>query len=261
MLHWISLIDELRWQKFGLWTSLAKEGADTITQQSHVKTPNLSFSLPELSAMSQPLLSFWKKWHCWKCCHLYYCEYGLQVPIVWLFFCDLPTIFVSNLVILSLTVSLLFNASTISLLLIYHFLLSRSYCLPPLAYQSISPAFCQFFFQALWPSFPSPLSTFFVSTLYLFSSLPLSLVFLSLSASLPFTLWVSLPQLAPPSHHPSHTHTPSSFIFHLCQSPWGCLRESNPPSNSSFYSSYSLSDSRSYSFLYSSSLCSVCLGE
>lgn len=43
------------------------------------------------------------------------------------------------------------------------------------------------------------------------------------------------------------THTPlPSFIFHLCQSPWSCLRESNPPPNSSFYSSYSLSDSRSF---------------
>lgn len=36
---------------------------------------------------------------------------------------------------------------------------------------------------------------------------------------------------APRTHLRAHTFTHSrSFIFHLCQSPWSCLRESNPPS-------------------------------
>lgn len=200
-----NLASEHRWQK----------KTQTPSRSNHMSKlpPNLSFCLPKLSAMSQPLLSFWKKWRCWKCCHLYYCEYGLQVPIDWLFFCDLPTIFVLNLVILPLTVSFLFNASPISLLLIYHFLLSRSYCLSPLAYQSISPAFCQFSFQALWPSFPSPLST-----LFLFSWLPLSSVFLSLSASLLFALWVSLPRLAPPRHTTPHIHILLPHSYSTCVS-------------------------------------------
>lgn len=148
------------------------------------------------------------------------------------------------------------------LLSIISFCASPSYCLLPLAYQSVSSRLCQLSFQALWPSS----STFSVSALFLFSSLSLSshwhfsfsCLFLPLSRSLYHQLPPPPIPLPPrPSHTHTHTLSLSSFIFHLCQSPWSCLRESNPPSNSSFYSSYSHFDSRSYSFLYSSPLCSV----
>lgn len=97
------------------------------------------------------------------------------------------------------------NACTISSPFIYHFLLSLAYCLLPLAYQSVSPAFHQFFFQAVWPSFPSfhPL----------FSPLSFSPAFLSFSLSLSsFTLWVSLPPPLPLP--PPHTHTRTHTLAH-----------------------------------------------
>lgn len=130
------------------------------------------------------------------------------------------------------------NAGTLSLPLIYHFLL-------PLSSLSIAISLpvrlcCQIFFQDLWPSF-------------LFSSLPLPR-----SPCLRNSPSRTNPPPLPPStsrstgapfHHTRarHTHATCSFIFHLCQSPWSCLRESNPPSNLSLYS-YSLFDSRSFLF-------------
>ncbi len=126
--------------------------------------------------------------------------------------------FVSYLVILSLTLSLLWNARTIFLPLIYHFLLSLSYCLLSLAYQSVSLLFCQFFFQALWPSFPP----FSVSTLFLSSSLPLSLTFLSLNVSFLHSLGLSTI-----SRSPCPPPQPLSFLIHIppvsvsLELPWG----------------------------------------
>lgn len=100
------------------------------------------------------------------------------------------------------------------LLSIISFCASPSYCLLPLAYQSVSSRLCQLSFQALWPSS----STFSVSDLFLFSSLSLSshwhfsfsCLFLPLSRS----LYHQLPP-PPPSHYPparlTHTHTLSLF--------------------------------------------------
>lgn len=147
------------------------------------------------------------------------------------------------------------NARAVSLPLIYHFLLPLS---------SLSPAI------SVPVRLRAPLSEFLSGSLTLTppffspSSQPSSLPrpWTSSSLHLPFFLSLlrslyhqSLYQLPIPSHTQPHAHTHthtrahpiSSFIFHLCQSPWSCLRESNPPSNLSLYS-YSLFDSRSFLF-------------
>lgn len=128
------------------------------------------------------------------------------------------------------------NAGTLSLPLIYHFLLPLSSLFLAI---SLPVRLC------------SPLSDF------LSGSVTLILFLLSSSSSSSLPLPEDRP-LPPPStsrstgapfHHARarNTHATSSFIFHLCQSPWSCLRESNPPSNLSLYS-YSLFDSRSFLF-------------
>lgn len=132
--------------------------------------------------------------------------------------------------------------------------LPACYSLPPLFFSLMLTQFLFllstiFFFVSplLSPAINSPLcpaffllfSTlsflFFVSAL--FSSL--SLIFPSHSLSFsppPPPLTFLVPQLHRLSNKRTHTpfnRTPS-FIFHLCQSPWSCLRESNPPADSSF---------------------------
>lgn len=114
------------------------------------------------------------------------------------------------------------------------------HCLSPLAYQSVC---C------------SQLSDFLLGSV----TLILLLLSSSSSSSLPLPEDPRTPTAAqhqslqrrPVQSHTRarHTHATCSFIFHLCQSPWSCLRESNPPSNLSLYS-YSLFDSRSFLSLF-----------
>lgn len=95
---------------------------------------------------------------------------------------------------------------------------------------AVSPDFHQdvFFLSGSLPLRPlfSPLTMFF------FSSLSYSLTFLSQRLLLSLSTTTGSACLpAPRTHLRAHTFTHSrSFIFHLCQSPWSCLRESNPPS-------------------------------
>lgn len=96
--------------------------------------------------------------------------------------------------------------------------------LSPAINSPLSPAFFLLYF-------PHSPSSFFPCVL--FSSLSLTFPSHSLSFFLLPPLTLLVPQLHRLSNKPPFNRTPS-FIFHLCQSPWSCLRESNPPANSSF---------------------------